>query len=103
MIGLVNRMWRLINMKWAVTSEKVEALIAGFANAIRRPRRQVTYDLTQALIGTPRPANRSVPAGRRPTRGCRRQGLTTLIGHYTAVSLTLVAYNVRAGAVGLKR
>lgn len=29
--------------------------------------------------------------------------LTTLIGYYTAVSLTLAAHNVPADAVGLKR
>jgi 4-carboxymuconolactone decarboxylase len=29
--------------------------------------------------------------------------LTTLIGYYTTVSLTLAAYNVPADAVGLKR
>jgi hypothetical protein len=46
--------------------------------------------------------------GRRPgsTQQCRGDpwpDLTTLIGYYTTVSLTLAAYDVPADAVGLKR
>jgi 4-carboxymuconolactone decarboxylase len=67
------------------------------------PRQQVTYDLTQALIG-----RRVIPTGlyRRSVDLLGDAGvtdLTTLIGYYTTVSLTLAAYDVPADAVGSKR
>ena len=61
------------------------------------------YDLTQTLI-----ARRVVPTGLY-LRAVDLLGdagvtdLTTLIGYYTTVSLTLAAYDVPADAVGLKR
>ena len=61
------------------------------------------YDLTQTLI-----ARRVVPTGLY-LRAVDLLGdagvtdLTTLIGYYTTVSLTLAAHNVPADAVGLKR
>src|SRR3984957_14274242 len=83
--------------------EKVEALIAGLPTSFDDPRQQVIYDLTQALIGP-----RVVPTGlyRRAVDLLGDAGvtdLTTLLGYYTTVSLTLAAYNVPADAVGLKR
>jgi 4-carboxymuconolactone decarboxylase len=83
--------------------EKVEALIAGLPTSFDDPRQQVIYDLTQALIGC-----RVIPTGlyRRSVDLLGDAGvtdLTTLIGYYTTVSLTLAAYNVPADAVGLKR
>jgi 4-carboxymuconolactone decarboxylase len=63
----------------------------------------VIYDLTQTLI-----ARRVVPTGLY-LRAVDLLGdagvtdLTTLIGYYTTVSLTMAAYDVPADAVGLKR
>src|SRR5271154_3325738 len=83
--------------------DKVEAMIAGLPTSFDDPRQQVVYHLTQALIGP-----RVVPTGlyRRAVDLLGDAGvtdLTTLVGYYTTVSLTLAAYNVPADAVGLKR
>ena len=78
--------------------EKVQALIAGLPTGFDDPREQVIYELTTALI-TPR----VVPLGlyRRAKELLGDAGIvdvTVLIGWYTAVSLTLAAYDVPANA-----
>ena len=82
---------------------KVEALIAGLPTAFDDARQQVVYEVTSALIGP-----RVVPTGifRRAVELLGDAGLTdltVLIGYFTAVSLTLRAYDVPSDAVGLKR
>lgn len=83
--------------------EKVEALIAGLPTSFEDPRQQVVYEITSALI-----APRVVPTGlyRRAVQLLGDVGLTdltVLIGYFTSVSLTLMAYDVPSNAIGLER
>jgi 4-carboxymuconolactone decarboxylase len=83
--------------------EKVEALIAGLATRFDDPRQQVVYEVTSTLI-----APRVVPTGlyRRAVSLLGDAGLTdltVLIGYFTCVSLSLLAYDVPSSAVGLQR
>jgi 4-carboxymuconolactone decarboxylase len=81
--------------------EKVQALIAGLPTAFDDPRQQIVYQLTVALI-TPR----LVPLGlyRRAKELLGDAGIvdvTVLLGWFTAVSMTLTAFDVPSNAVGL--
>jgi 4-carboxymuconolactone decarboxylase len=83
--------------------EKVEALIAGQPTSFADPRQQVVYELASALA---RP--RLVPRGmyKRAKTLLGDAGVvdvTVLMGWFTAVSLTLMAYDVPSDAVGLKQ
>jgi hypothetical protein len=83
--------------------EKVQALIAGLPTSFENPRHQVVYAITSALI-----APRVVPTGlyRRAVNLLGDTGLTdltVLIGYFTCISLTLMAYDVPASAIGLER
>ena len=82
---------------------KVQALIAGLPTSFENPRQQVVYEITSALI-----APRVVPTGfyRRAVNLLEDTGptdLTVLIGYFTCISLTLMAYDVPASAIGLER
>jgi 4-carboxymuconolactone decarboxylase len=84
-------------------AEKVEALIAGLPTSFEDPRQQVVYEITSALI-----APRVVPTGlyRRAVHLLGDVGLTdltVLIGYFTSVSMTLMAYDVPSNAIGLER
>jgi 4-carboxymuconolactone decarboxylase len=111
-VNLVNGHWlaaypnhrhEIFGKQAGLTPDSVEALIAGLPTSFDDPRQQVIYDLTQTLI-----ARRVVPTGLY-LRAVDLLGdagvtdLTTLIGYYTTVSLTMAAYDVPADAVGLKR
>ena len=81
--------------------EKVAALIAGLPTSFDDPRQQVVYELACALA-----AARVVPQG----LFARAQDLlgdagivdvTVLMGWFTSVCLTLMAYDVPSDAVGL--
>jgi 4-carboxymuconolactone decarboxylase len=83
--------------------EKVQALIAGLHTSFEDPRQQVVYEITSALI-----APRVIPTGlyQRAVNLLGDAGLTdltVLIGYFTCVSLTLMAYDVPSNAVGLER
>src|ERR1700729_4259220 len=83
--------------------EKVQALIAGLPTSFENTRHQVVYEITSALI-----APRVVPTGlyRRAVNLLGDAGLTdltVLIGYFTCISLTLMAYDVPASAIGLER
>jgi len=83
--------------------EKVEALIAGLPTHFDDPRQQVVYEVTSALL-----APRVVPVGlyRRAVSLLGHPGLTdltVLIGYFTCVSLSLMAYDVPSSAIGLQR
>jgi 4-carboxymuconolactone decarboxylase len=83
--------------------EKVQALIAGLPTSFDEPRQQVVYEITSALI-----VPRVVPKGlfQRAVDLLGDAGLTdltVLIGYFTSVSLTLVAYDVPSSATGLER
>jgi 4-carboxymuconolactone decarboxylase len=83
--------------------EKVEALIAGLPTHFDDPRQQIVYEVTSALL-----APRVVPVGlyRRAVSLLGHAGLTdltVLIGYFTSVSLSLMAYDVPSNAVGLQR
>jgi 4-carboxymuconolactone decarboxylase len=78
--------------------EKVQALIAGLPTSFEDQREQVVYELTTALISP-----RVVPLGlyRRAKELIGDEGIvdvTVLIGWFTAVSMTLAAYDVPSNA-----
>ena len=84
-------------------AEKVQALIAGLQTSFDDDRQQVVYEIATALT-TPR----VVPTGLydRAVKLLGDKGLTdltVLLGYFTCVSLTLMAYDVPSDAVGLKR
>lgn len=83
--------------------EKVQALIAGLLTSFEEPRQQAVYEITSALV-----APRVVPMGlyRRAVDLLGHAGLTdltVLIGYFTSVSMTLMAYDVPSNAIGLER
>jgi 4-carboxymuconolactone decarboxylase len=80
---------------------KVEALIAGLPTAFDDERQQVVYEIAATLA-----AARVLPHGvfRRAQRLLGDAGIsdvTALLGWFTAVSLTLKAYDVPSDATGL--
>ena len=83
--------------------EKVQALIAGLPTSFDDSRQQVVYELASALA-TPR----VVPLGlyRRAKELLGDAGIvdvTMLMGWFTGVSLTLMAFDVPSDAVGIKQ
>ena len=83
--------------------EKVQALISGLPTSFDDPRQQVVYELASALV-TPR----VVPTGlyQRAVELLGDAGITDmtiLLGYFSCVSFTLMAYDVPSDAVGLKR
>jgi 4-carboxymuconolactone decarboxylase len=80
---------------------KVEALIAGLPTSFDDPRQQVVYELASALAQP-----RVVPKGlyRRAKKLLGDAGIvdvTMLMGWFTGVSLTLMAFDVPSNATGL--
>jgi 4-carboxymuconolactone decarboxylase len=80
---------------------KVDALIAGLPTSFDDARQQVVYELASALA-----AARVVPQGlfRRAQDLLGDKGIvdvTVLMGWFTGVSLTLMAYDVPSNATGL--
>ncbi len=80
---------------------KVQALIAGLPTSFSDPREQVVYELASALA-----AQRVVPTGlyKRAKELLGDAGIvdvTVLMGWFTMVSMTLMAFDVPANAVGL--
>ncbi len=81
--------------------QKVEGLIAGIPVTFDDPREQIVYELASTLI-----ASRIPPTGmfRRAQELLGDAGIvdvTVLMGWFSAVSLTLMAYDVPSNAVGL--
>jgi len=81
--------------------EKVAALIAGLPTAFDEPREQLVYELASALA-----ADRVIPLDLlNRARGLLGDAgvvdLTVLMGWFTMVCLTLMAYDVPSDAVGL--
>ena len=84
-------------------AEKVQALIAGLPTFFDDPRQQIVYELASTLA-TPR----VVPTGmfQRAQQLLGDSGIvdvTVLMGWFTAVSFTLMAYDVPSDAVGLEQ
>jgi 4-carboxymuconolactone decarboxylase len=80
---------------------QVAALIAGLPTSFADPRQQVAYELASVLAGA-----RVVPVAlfRRAKDLLGDKGIvdvTVLMGWFTAVSLTLMAYDVPSSATGL--
>src|SRR5580658_11216378 len=78
-----------------------DALIAGLPTSFEYPRQQVVYELASALA-----AARVVPVGlfHRAQDLFGDEGIvdvTVLMGWFTGVSLTLMAYDVPSNATGL--
>ncbi|NNM62036.1 MAG: carboxymuconolactone decarboxylase [Steroidobacteraceae bacterium] len=81
--------------------QKVEGLIAGIPVTFDDPRQKIVYELASALV-----ACRIPPIGmfRRAQDLLGDAGIvdvTVLMGWFSAVSLTLMAYDVPSNAVGL--
>lgn len=81
--------------------QKVEGLIAGLPVTFDDPRQQIVYELASALV-----ACRIPPIGmfRRAQDLLGDAGIvdvTVLMGWFSAVSFTLMAYDVPSNAVGL--
>ena len=81
--------------------DKVEALIAGLPTSFDDPRQQIVYELATTLAQP-----RRVPQGmyQRAKELLGEDGIvdvTVLMGWFTAVSLTLMAFDVPSDAVGL--
>lgn len=84
-------------------ASKVQALIAGLPTSFDDPRQQIVYELALTL-STPR----TVPQGmfERAKALLREEGIvdiTVLMGWFTGVSMTLMAFDVPSDAVGLKQ
>jgi 4-carboxymuconolactone decarboxylase len=109
--NLINGKWRTAYANYeheiigieqgGLAPEKVQALIAGLPTSFDDPRQQVVYELTCALI-----AARVVPLGlyRRAKELLGDAGIvdvTVLLGWFTAVCMTLAAFDVPSNAVGL--
>lgn len=82
---------------------KIQALIAGMPTSFEDPRQQIVYELAVTLA-TPR----VVPTGMylRAKQLLGDAGIvdvTVLMGWFTAVSLTLMAFDVPSDAVGRKQ
>jgi 4-carboxymuconolactone decarboxylase len=87
--------------KGGLAPERVQALIAGLPTSFDDPRQQVVYELSSALV-----APRVVPLGlyRRAKELLGDAGIvdvTVLLGWFTAVCMTLAAFDVPSNAVGL--
>ncbi len=81
----------------------VQAIIAGLPTSFDDPRQQIVYELASTLA-----APRMVPTGmyQRAKDLLGDAGIvdvTVLMGWFTAVSLTLMAFDVPSDAVGLKQ
>ncbi|WP_231972777.1 MULTISPECIES: carboxymuconolactone decarboxylase family protein [unclassified Mycobacterium] len=82
---------------------RVQALIAGLPTSFDDPRQQVVYELACALT-----ARRTIPFGlyRRAEALLGDEGIvdvTVLLGWFTMVCMTLIAFDVPADAVGLEQ
>jgi 4-carboxymuconolactone decarboxylase len=111
-ISLINGKWmaaysnyehEMIGQNAGLSATQMQALIAGLPTSFENPRQQVIYEITQTLI-----APRVVPTGlyQRAVELLGHKGitdLTVLLGYFTAVSLTLRAYDVPSDAIGLAR
>ena len=111
--NIINAQWRaaysnyehekISEEKGHLPAEKVEALIAGLPTSFDDPRQQIVYELASTLA-----AQRIVPTGlfKRAKDLLGEAGIvdvTVLMGWFTMVSLTLMAFDVPSDAVGLKQ
>ena len=83
--------------------EKVEAILSGLPTSFEDKREQIVYEMATCLINS-----RWVSKGLydRAVEALGHVGITdvtTLMGHYTHVSMTLAFYDVPAGATGMER
>ena len=93
----------LLGQKAGLPADKVAALVAGLPVTFEDERQQVVHDVAASLI-----ARRRMPQHlfERAVRLLGDAGLcdvTVLIGYFTSVSLSLVAYDVPSHATGLER
>ncbi len=93
----------LIGRDAGLPADTVAALIAGLPVTFDDARQQVVHDVARALI-----SGRRLPQALfdRAIGLVGHPGLTdvtVLIGYFTSISLTLIAYDVPSDATGLKR
>ena len=93
----------MIGQEAGLSADQAASLIAGLPVRFDDKRQQVVHEVATALI-----AGRRLPRGLfdRAVELLGHAGLTdvtVLIGYFTSVSLTLVAYDVPADAIGLER
>ena len=81
--------------------EKAEALIAGLPTSFPDPREQIVYELAMTLA-QPRVVPRGMYQRAKALIGdAGIVDVTVLMGWFTSVSLTLMAFDVPSNAVGL--
>lgn len=81
--------------------EKVEAIIAGLLTSFDDPRQQVVYELASTLV-QPRVVSKGLYCLAKALLGdAGIVDVTVFLGWFTAVSLTLMAFDVPANAIGL--
>ena len=86
-----------------VSAEQVQALIAGLPTSFDDPRQQVVYELASTLA-TPRVVPYGLYARAKELLGdAGIVDVTVLMGWFTGVSMTLMAYDVPSDAVGLEQ
>ena len=92
-----------IGVKAGLPADKVASLVAGLPVSFDDERQQIVYDVAAALIGRRRlPQNlfdRAIELLGHPGL-C---DVSVLIGYFTSVSLSLVAYDVPSHATGIDR
>ncbi|MBV8483295.1 MAG: carboxymuconolactone decarboxylase [Verrucomicrobia bacterium] len=87
-----------ISAKAGIPSEKIERMIIGLPVTFDDAREQIIYEITSALVGS-----RVVPKGlyERAIKLLGHNGLTdltVLLGYYSMVAFTLMAYDVPSNA-----
>ena len=83
--------------------EKVEAMIAGMPTSFDDVRQQVVYELASALV-TPRVIPKGLYQRAKSLLGdAGIVDVTMLLGWFTGVSLTLMAFDVPSNATGLEQ
>ena len=83
--------------------DKVAALIAGLPVASEDARQQIVRDVASTLIAGRRLPQALFDRAVELLDHCGLTDVTVLIGYFTGVSLTLIAYDVPSDATGLKR
>lgn len=83
--------------------EKVEAIIAGLPTSFDDPRQQVVYELALTLA-QPRVVSKGLYRRAKDLLGdAGIVDVTMLMGWFTGVSLTLIAFDVPSNATGLEQ
>ena len=101
--GYSNYEHELIGQEAGLAAQDVAALIAGLPVTFVDPRRQIVHDVAKTLIAGHRLPQALFDKAIELIGHPGLTDVTVLIGYFTSVSLTLVAYDVPSDAAGLDR